>query len=352
MIRTSKMVKNLTYIGEKPASNNHAGNKARVDVDAILREKYGDPYENLQEIVFTSFGQKVMYLLNPSNLKQIWRIQQMHSQKVIMQYPFYFNPILKKALHDSLCKNEVIFLIHDVNTLRSFQEADIKSEIEELNMAKNVIVHNDIMGKALEKLGLKRPWVSLELFDYLLPSVPQNNFVKGNKVVFAGNLGKSKFLRNPELQKLEIKFNLYGPGFKKELLNWDNVSYKGSFLPGEIPYKLEGNFGLIWDGSSIGICDGPTGLYMQYNNPHKLSLYIAAGIPVIVWENSAIAEFVISHNIGITVESLKEVSEKIHLLHDGEYNEMIISVKKLQQEVVHGNFTKRCLQNVEKLFLE
>lgn len=89
------MIQNITYIGEKPAPNNHAGNKARVDVDTILRDKYGEPYENLEEIVFNGFGQKIGYLLNISNLKQIFRIQRMHSQKVIMQYPFYFNPILK-----------------------------------------------------------------------------------------------------------------------------------------------------------------------------------------------------------------------------------------------------------------
>ena len=148
------MIQNITYIGEKPAPNNHAGNKARVDVDAILREKYGDPYENLEEIVFTGLGQKVGYVLDPSNLKQIFRIQRMHSQKVIMQYPFYFNSILKKALRNSLGKNEVIFLIHDVNALRSFQDTDIKNEIDELNLAKAVIVHNVIMGEALQKLGL------------------------------------------------------------------------------------------------------------------------------------------------------------------------------------------------------
>ena len=212
------MVHKITYIGEKPAPNNHAGNKARVDVDAILREKYGDPYENLEEIVFTGLGQKVGYVLDPSNLKQIFRIQRMHSQKLIMQYPFYFNPILKKALRNSLGKNEVVFLIHDVNALRSFQDTDIKNEIDELNLAKAVIVHNDNMGEALQKLGLNVPWISLSLFDYLLPDIPQRTFSKGTTVAFAGNLGKSKFMRNAEIETLGLHFNLYGPGFKEEVI--------------------------------------------------------------------------------------------------------------------------------------
>ncbi len=342
------MIHNITYIGEKPAPNNHAGNKARVDIDDIFREKYGEPYENLVEIVFSNLGQKIGYVLNPSHLKQIFRIRQMRSQKLFMQYPFYFNPILKKVLRDSLKKNEVVFLIHDVNALRSFQDADIKTEMDELNLAKAVIVHNSIMGKALQKLGLKVPWFTLELFDYLLPDIPQSNFSKGTTVAFAGNLGKSRFLRNAKMETLGMRFNLYGPGFKEEVIKWDNVSYKGSFTPDEVPFKLEGNFGLIWDGTDIKTCDGSTGTYMKYNNPHKLSLYIAAGLPVIVWQQAAIAEFVTARKIGIVVESLTDVSGKIQLLTDSEYNEMVRAVKDLQKQVVSGSFTKRCLAAVEE----
>ena len=342
------MVQKITYIGEKPAPNNHAGNKARVDVDDIFRKKYGEPYENLEEIVFTGFGQKIGYVLDPSHLKQIFRIRQMRSQKVIMQYPFYFNSILKKALRNSLGKNEVIFLIHDVNALRSFQDTDIKNEIDELNLAKAVIVHNVIMGEALQKLGLNVPWISLDLFDYLLPDIPQRTFSKGTTVAFAGNLGKSKFLRNAEIETLGLHFNLYGPGFKEEFIKWSNVSYKGSFPPDEVPFKLEGNFGLIWDGTDVKTCDGPTGTYMKYNNPHKLSLYIAAGLPVVVWKQAAIAKLVAKHKIGIAVESLTDVSKEIQLLPDNEYHEMVMAVKKLQKKLVSGSFTKRCLETVEE----
>ncbi|MBQ3366829.1 MAG: hypothetical protein IJQ30_00080 [Acidaminococcaceae bacterium] len=342
------MGQGITFIGEKPAPNNHAGNKARVDADAILREKYGKPYENLEEIVFTGLAQKVRYLLNLSNMKQICRIRQMRSQKVIMQYPFYFNPVLKKALRDTLGKNEVIFLVHDVNALRSFLDADIKNEISELNLAKAVIVHNDSMGTALQKLGLTVPWISLELFDYLLPDIPQRSFSKGTTVVFAGNLGKSKFLRNGDMETLGLHFNLYGPGFNEEVIKWKNLSYKGSFPPDEIPFQIEGNFGLLWDGSAVKTCDGPTGAYMKYNNPHKLSLYIAAGLPVIVWKQAAVAAFVTAYKIGIAVESLTDVPEKIQALSDEEYHAMVMAVKTLQNQVVHGRFTQRCLERAER----
>ena len=342
------MNKIITYIGERPAANNHAGNKARLDINTVLQETYGTPIEVQEEIVFSSFIQKVKFVLNISNLKAIWHISQMQSKNIILQYPFYFNPIVKRAQMRMMKKNKVIFLIHDVDALRNFQEARIEEEINELNLAQAVIVHNDIMGKALQKLGLKVPWFSLTLFDYLLPNIPQKVFSKGTVIAFAGNLGKSKFLRNAEMETLGLHFNLYGPGFKEEVIKWNNVSYKGSFPPDEVPFKLEGNFGLIWDGTDVRTCDGPTGTYMKYNNPHKLSLYIAAGLPVIVWKQAAVAEFVTTHKIGIVVESLKEISEKFKALPVSEYHEMIMAVKKLQKQIVSGNFTKRCLEAVEK----
>lgn len=345
------MKTDIAYIGEKPAANNHAGNKARTDIDTLLRERYGEPYERLEEIVFTSFFQKVKYLLNPANWEQIIRIYRLSSRNVIMQYPFYFNPILRKALWNAIKRNRVVFLIHDVNTLRCFKDKDVQEEIDELNMAKAVVVHNDKMGNALQKLGLTAPWISLGLFDYLLPACPQKQLTKGKTVAFAGNLGKSKFLRNPDMQKLDIRFNLYGPGFDRQSIKWNNVHYKGSYLPNEIPYKLEGNFGLIWDGTEIQTCDGSTGVYMQYNNPHKLSLYIAAGLPVIVWNKAAIADFVRRHGIGITVGSLEEVSEKIEKLTDSEYAGMTKNTHIIQKQIVDGGYSKRCLGVIEsKIF--
>ena len=48
---------------------------------------------------------------------------------------------------------------------------------------------------------------------------------------------------------------------------------------------------------------------MRFNNPHKLSLYVALGLPVIVWREAAIAEFVLKQGIGITVSDLLELND-------------------------------------------
>lgn len=61
--------------------------------------------------------------------------------------------------------------------------------------------------------------------------------------------------------------------------------WHGSFKPEESPEHLQG----VWDGDSVDTCAGNTGAYLRYNNPHKTSLYLACGMPVIVWKEAAIA---------------------------------------------------------------
>ena len=131
-----------------------------------------------------------------------------------------------------------------------------------------------------------------------------------------------------------------------------NMTYCGSFLPNIIPYNLNGSFGLIWDGDTVSECTGLMGEYTRYNNPHKLSMYIAAGLPVIVWKESAIARFVIDNNIGLTVNNLTEIEGYIKKLDNNDYNDFLRNIKKLQKEVCSGYFTNKALTKVEEIIQE
>ena len=112
---------------------------------------------------------------------------------------------------------------------------------------------------------------------------------------------------------------------------------------------MEGSFGLIWDGDSLETCSGDYGKYLEYNNPHKLSLYIAAGIPVITWKGAAIADFIKKYNIGFTVNSIYEISEIIGKMTLSEYEEYKNNLKGLQEKVCSGFFTKMALEKIIKM---
>ena len=107
-------------------------------------------------------------------------------------------------------------------------------------------------------------------------------------------------------------------------------------------------FGLVWDGSSIEKCDGNTGEYLKYNNPHKLSLYLVSGIPVVIWKEAAEAKFVEEYGLGITVNSLAELGEKFASLSEEEYFEMVKRVAVVSKHLKSGYYLTQAIKEIEE----
>ena len=128
------------------------------------------------------------------------------------------------------------------------------------------------------------------------------------------------------------------------LIQKENVIYKGVASPDELPAQLEGSFGLVWDGNSLEEGDH----YLRYNNPHKLSLYLTAGLPVIVWEQSASAAFVNLHDIGFTVKSLREIPLKIQQMSDEQFNTIHKNALAISKKTTGGYFLKSVIDILKK----
>jgi len=328
------------FIEFLPPKGNHAGNKARVDINNICRDINLKCVEKIEEEIFFTVINKIKYMMSPKNIYKILSIVTRRTDVTILQYPFYFNPFMKYALKSYVKHNKTILLIHDVDSLRNFAKSTIQTEVSLFNEADVLIVHNAKMKEKLINIGVSVPMVELEIFDYLLDDISSNLKMEAD-VAFAGNLSKSVFLN--ELNNIGININLYGPGYN-EFMKGDNVIYKGCYPPDKVPYVLDAKFGLIWDGNSLLTCNGETGEYLKYNNPHKLSLYIAAGLPVIVWDDSAIAEFVLVNNIGFTVSNIFEIKEVISNITPSEYENMKNNVFDIQKKICKGVYTKIAIQ--------
>lgn len=63
-----------------------------------------------------------------------------------------------------------------------------------------------------------------------------------------------------------------------------------------------------------------------------MSMYLAANLPVIVWGKSAMAEYVKLYNIGICIDSLNEIPNKIMSLTDMQINEIKHNVKCISEK--------------------
>ncbi|MCD0486954.1 hypothetical protein LPB86_01855 [Pedobacter sp. MC2016-14] len=267
-----------------------------------------------------------------------------------IQYPLLsINSVFKHFIKLLKFKKIHFFcVVHDLESLRNGGKDLnlIKAEVNNLNAYSSLIVHNEQMMGWLRKYGVTVPMISLHLFDYLTDdfAVPAGSLPAFN-IVYAGNLQKSTFIYDlPKLDK--CRFNLYGPGFRNEdNKEGSNLFWEGSYSPEQIARELKGNFGLIWDGSSIEHCDEILGNYLRYNNPHKCSLYIAAGLPLIAPRSSAIGVLIQQLKIGFLIDNLQELQTKIITAAD--YKEMNNNVLKLREAVIKGKHFKLAIGAVE-----
>ncbi len=73
------------------------------------------------------------------------------------------------------------------------------------------------------------------------------------------------------------------------------------------------------------------GEYLKYNNPHKTSLYIRCHLPVIIWNQAALAPFARQQGIGLCVDSLRDIAPTLAVLTPERYAEMRGRVEELSR---------------------
>lgn len=320
----------------------NAGFKARRDVDATLSEAGYMPCI-LQKSKY-SWKNNLMVLCYLYRL--LSKIKK--GEKLFIQYPYYLfsskwknTNFLKTLL--SHYKGEVECLIHDIHGLREDNRFD-EELTGILERCSKVIVHTPEMRRlVLKNTNLTEEQIrTLYLFDYLTDSPTVDANPSGHTVIFAGNLKKSSFIRDLHKIGQPMEFNLYG-NFSDNIQESEHCHYMGKFQPNDIS-AINGDWGLAWDGDSIDTCHGPEGEYLRINSSHKISLYLAACKPVIIWEESSLKEFITSNHLGITVKSLHEISERINSLTSEEKQLIKTNVKQCSEKLRSGFFLKRCLQ--------
>ena len=251
----------------------------------------------------------------------------------------------------------ITLLVHDIGMLRGNSIAvggktDTEKEYAVFHVADRLIVHNERMKSWFLEQGFSEKSLSvLGIFDYLCSPHTQlyscHPMSNPPRIAIAGGMapGKSKFLESLGIIT-DVSWRLYGPDFDKARIQGATIEYCGSYPPDLIPSQLvDADFGLVWDGDSIETCSGATGQYLLYNNPHKLSLYVASGLPVIVWAKSAIADFVLRHRIGLAVLSLKDIGKAISNLSASEHAQMHKNINIIGKRLRQGDFLSQILSD-------
>ncbi len=339
----------IYYIAEKKDKNNNSTEKAPYDIEVVCK-KLG-----YKELVFSPKNTEgtVKKLSNIIECAFDWictLLKLKAGDILIYQYPMACMPLSVKAI--PLLKKKgvkLIALIHDLNSVRyalggySAKKLDFYKRCDmKLKEFDVVICHNDSMKKLLHKSGMVEDLqkiVTLEVFDYLY-SGDLKDRKRDNTVAIAGNLSSSKarYIYEPK----DIRLNLFGINCEKNLS--DNIRYFGSYDANDLPGAMEGDFGLVWDGDEADTCSGSYGEYLRYNNPHKLSLYVASNMPVIIWRQAACAVLVEKYKIGFSVDSLNEISEVIGNMTDSEYQTIKENVIKFGDKLRSGYHTEKAIK--------
>lgn len=324
---------NIYYFSEVYSKGKDAGNKARNDVDKILSLKYKKltPYE---------------FRCNNKLIKFLQLIKSTVSVKkedvIIIQYPLPRGLNWATSLIAKL--KRVIFIVHDLYELR--QENYSGNEVKKMARAYGIVSHNSKMTDFLVKNGIDKNKISnLEIFDYL---VNENNSTSNKQdqsfVCFAGNLAKSNFIYDINENITDLGVNIYGINYDEKKNS--KLNYMGSFDSEIIHNKLRGRFGLVWDGDSTESCIGSFGNYMKYNNPHKVSMYIAAGIPIIIWKEAAMANYIETHKIGYSINNINEIKKIESNISERKYSDMLKNVQKIKEQITNGKMLKKALNKL------
>ena len=333
--------------------------KGVKDVEVIIDELNMIPINNvgvsfLDVMENKNVLGKLYYYLNNSRVSLAIKLFFLKDNLIFLNYPFLKGRIFDYIIQKRLLKNNRLCLIvHDIYSLQTdkIEKSTLEKEINIFNCADRIIFHNETMISFLINHGLKnKKCLSIDLFDYI---IDDDIFEKRNlerKVIFAGNIAKAPFLsRMCFMRNRDFVLELYGPNYDKNSITAEFINYNGILDPIDIIHNLNGSFGLIWDGDSIDKCDGKFGEYLKYNNPFKLSMYIAAGIPIICWSKSATAIFVEKNNIGFCINSLEEISKIFENINEKDYERIKLNVEKIGIKVRKGFFLRQALKRLYNL---
>ena len=337
--------KRLCYISRNYYNLTSAGNKAKTDNEDTLAEmgaiNLGLP-RTIRNSKILAFFLDLIGIIRACILLQ-------KDDVLFLQYPVkkYFSFLCHVA---HLKGAKTISLIHDLGSFRR-KKLTIQKEINRLSDSDYIIASNEKMKGWLKEHGLQKPVGALGLFDYRSESICPKEVTEREqvKVVYAGALSMKKNSFLVDLSQTLSNWQLLVCGNKEGLQGLQEnpqITYQG-FVPSEEFIKhIDADFGLVWDGNSLDGCSGEYGQYLKWNSPHKVSFYLRAGLPLIIWKEAAVAPIIEEAGAGITIRSLEELDDKLANLTPEQKKEMKKQAVNLAQKLNKGGFLTKTLKEI------
>jgi len=330
------------YISHHYRNLSSAGNKAKSDMERIM-DSMGFKNAGLNRTVggseFKAFVRNFLGILRAAAVVG-------RGDVLVLQYPLkkYFSFISRVAAFKGA---RVVALVHDLGSCRRKAISE-RTEIKRLSHAHTVIATNPVMSGHLRRLGLKSDIDALGVWDYLTDASPAPSSARegGVRIAYAGaiNRRKNSFLYEWGDVIDGYTVDLYGDGFESMQAARHELFTNHGYTPSDMLIaSVASDYGLVWDGDSIDTCSGSFGEYLALNTPHKVSLYIRCHLPLIVWSKSAMAPFVLDNGIGFSVDSLRQIPERLTAVSHAEYDGMKGRVAEISDKIACGYYFKSAL---------
>lgn len=284
---------------------------------------------------------------------------------LLIQYPY-------KKYYAALCRiarwrgAKSVTLIHDLGAFRR-KKLTPEKENSRLALTDAIISHNAAMTAVLRERGCKRPIVDLDIFDFLSDvdfgltvsgcstegyTPPHHIHTENLRIAYAGALGlrKNRFLLSLPGAMPSSHVHIAGRGMDlSPIEGCANVTLHGLMPPDAFISQARSfaDWGLVWDGDSLDECSGEWGEYLRINNPHKASFYLRAGLPVIVWRQSAMAPFVERMNVGIAVDSLHDLERELKSISPEAYAGLRANAEAMARSLTRGEWFSRAFAQAE-----
>ena len=235
---------------------------------------------------------------------------------VLFQYPFSSN--VKKIFNSCCTLNlKTILVVHQVKDL---------NEMIQLNQASRLIVMSKDLKTKLIEQGCYCQLLVREHLDYLM-----------NQELVVPTLSKTIILIEDDeilddwTDNYSFTLNVYG---KKTVQERTHLIYKGEFDLEQTPLKLEGSFGLVSPHTTI--------------DSWQVSLYLLTKRPLICFEGTELATFVLEHELGFVISTLDEIEAKLNEISNEDYAYMVDHMTPYSINIASGVYFKQALATALK----
>lgn len=330
------------YVLTRQYDTQHAGAKAPADIRSVCLDLSFKPVD-LPVVPVARFDRRNLkrYVLGP--LKLLWLLAKVRPDDVVLlQHPIVGR--LEKRLIPRLCKKcRTLALVHDLDIIRNQENLEY-DDLTFLSHFDVIISQND---KMLDYVATNIPRaqnVSIDLFDYLTTrDAPVTWSASPERLYIIGNLNPYKAGYLYAIQGVSLPIWAYGPNCETGKLP-AGVTWKGVLDMHNPAFGAVDGFGVVWDGVSAEGLEGVWGRYLVYNTPHKLSMYMMLGMPVIVPSDSAVARFVVDSGIGFAVGSIHEADALVASLSPAAWETLKQNVLAARRGIMGGGYTRRALR--------